>query len=430
MEQQARIKGANRAQMVLEVIDYDQLVGEDHVARVIVKFVEQFTLEGFYSDIKSLPGVAGRPATDPKLLLSLWLYATVEGIGSARLLERLCERDNIFRWLCGGVEVNHHTLSDFRVKNTEKLDQLLTDIISSFISKGIVKLKTVLIDGTKVKASASKKSFKRKKRLNQIRKETALHIERLRKELDGDPDAGNRRREAAKLRAKETIKAKVDAALAELPKVEAVKELAKKKAKKGTAVKEAKVSISDPDARLMKFSDNSVKAGYNCQIAMEPENHIVISADVTQQGNDLGFMKVMIEQIESRYKKRPHRTLVDEGYRVKQDIIDLAEHEKPTIVYSPVPKQRDDIKEGSLKRRKKKEANYPESLKLFYKRMKNQISQKYYKTRSRIETFNGILHNRMPKGFLLRGKEQVKSELLLQVLSHNIMAANRLGAIA
>lgn len=99
MKTQARIKEANREQMCMEVLDYNQLIAEDHTARILVKFVEQLNLDGFYSDIKSLSGIAGRSATDPKLLLSLWLYATVEGIGSARLLEKLCERDNTFRWL-------------------------------------------------------------------------------------------------------------------------------------------------------------------------------------------------------------------------------------------------------------------------------------------------------------------------------------------
>jgi transposase len=425
MKTQARIKEANREQMCMEVLDYDQLIAEDHTARIIVKFVEQFNLVEFYTDIKSVPGIAGRSATDPKLLLSLWLYATLEGVGSARLLEKLCEQDNVFRWICGGVRVNYHTLSDFRCKNGEKLDQLLTDIISTFISKRIVKLKSLLIDGTKIKASAGKKSFKNKKRLNKIKKETRFYIEKLRKELDEDPAAGNKRREAAKLSAKEKIQAKVEAALVELPKVEAAKELAKKKVKKGTEVKEAKVSVSDPDARLMKFANKSVQAGYNCQIVMEPEDFIIVGIEISQQRNDTGQLKGMIEQVESRYKSRPDRVLVDNGYQVKQDIIDLAEHEKPVLVYSPLPKKKKNIKQSSLDKRINKEANYPPSLKAFYQRMENKVSQQYYKLRSRIETFNGILHNRMPKGFQLRGKEKVKSELLLQVIAHNIMSVFR-----
>jgi transposase len=430
MKTQARIKEAKREQMSMEIVDYNELIPEEHPARIIVKFVEELNLEGFYSDIKSLPGVAGRSATDPKLLLCLWLYATLEGIGSARLLEKLCERDAAFRWICGGVGVNYHTLSDFRHENGARLDQLLTDIMSTFIIKGIVRLKSLIVDGTKVKASASKKSFKRKTRLNKIKKETAHYIEELRRELDRDPNAGNRRREAARLSAQEKIKAKVEAALAELPKVEAAKELAKKKVKKGTEVKEAKVSTSDPDARLMKFADKSVKAGYNCQIVMEPESYIVVSVDISQNGNDQGLLKPLIEQIDSRYKERPDRALVDSGYQVKQDIIDLADHRKPLLVYSPLPKKKENIKKASLDKRKKKEANYPESLKAFYKRMENKVSQKYYKVRSRIETFNGILHNRMRRGFHLRGKDKVKSELLLQAISHNIMSIHRLGAMA
>lgn len=326
MKNEARVKQANRNQICLDVIDYEHLIPEDHVARILVRFVERLNLHSFYEDIKSREGSCGRSAIDPQLLLCLWLYATLEGIGSARLLEKLCERDNTFRWICGGLRVNYHTLSDFRSGHAEKLDELLTDIITSCLSQGIIKLKSVIVDGTKIKANASKKSFKNRRHLTKLRKRTKEYITGLRQELEHDPEASQRRLEARRKRAQEEMEAKINDALEELPHIEAVKEAREDKVKKGTLVSEAKVSLSDKEARLMKFSDNSVKAGYNCQIAIDPDSFLILTSDVSQQGNDRGLLKPIVEDIEARYGSRHERALVDSGYQVHQDIVDLAEH--------------------------------------------------------------------------------------------------------
>jgi transposase len=416
-----RINSPQRDQLCLDVLDYDQLIPIEHEARIIVAFVEQLNLQTFYADIKSVPGVAGRSATDPRLLLCLWLYATVQGIGSARLLEKQCEREAAYRWICGGVKVNYHTLSDFRVEQGEKLDELLTDIVSSLISKELVQINTVLQDGTKIKASAGKGSFKRKGKLSRLKKDTGRYIKQLRKELEADPALQVGRLEAARLSAKERVAKKIEQALAELPKVEAIKEERKKKVKKGTEVKEAKVSTTDPAARIMKFADKSYRAGYNCQVAIDPKSYVVLGLEVTQRNNDSGLLKPMIEQLESRYGVRPKRALVDSHYCVKQDIVDLAENGKKTLVYSPLPKKKENIKKENQVKRQKKEAKDPPAYKSFCQRMENKITQKYYKMRSRIETVNGIFHNRLPMGFRLRGLGKVKAELLLQAISHNIL---------
>ncbi len=424
----ARVKSANRKQLCFDVLDYDTLIPEDHAARIMVAFVEQLALFDFYALIKARENSAGRPATDPRLLLCLWLYATVDSVGSARTLSDLCQTDNAYRWICGGVQMNYHTLSDFRTAYPENLDDLLTNIVSSLLSQGTISLKSIIIDGTKVKASAGKQSFKTRKKLHHLKKQTRRHIEALRRELDDAPQASSSRIKAARECAQNEMEKKVEKALSIMPEIEALKEERKKKVKKGTTVSKAKVSTTDPDARIMKFADGSVKAGYNCQIGIDAQSMIILSVEPSQQGNDKGLLKPMVEKIAKRYDKHSERVLVDGGYRVHQDIIDLAEHETPTLVYSPLQELKKDIKPESLRKRKAKEAKFPKVLQAYYKRMRNNAAGLITKQRSRIETVNGIIHNRLRGGFKLRGIEQVKSELLLHAIGQNIITMYKMAA--
>lgn len=329
------------------------------------------------------------------------------------------------------MHINYHTLSDFRGENADKLDELLTNIISVLIAQGLVKIDSVLLDGTKIKANAGKKSFKTRGKLTKLKRQTRTYVNALRQETSQRQAVSEKRYEAARKRALTELDAKVDAALAELPKLEAVKEAAKSKVKKGSRISEAKVSTTDAQARFMRFHDNSVKAGYNCQLVIDPQSYVVLAANVSQQGNDKGLLKPMIEEIDSRYGVRPARALVDSGYPTQNDIVALAGHKpSPTLVYSPIGKEKEPIKKASLDKRQKRKASYPELYKQFIRRMENKIAQRYYKLRSRIETCNGIFHNRLPYGFRLRGTLKVKAELLLQAIAHNILSWHRIAGTA
>ncbi len=112
-----RLKRANRSQVEMQLVALDQLVAADHRVRVVWDFVEQLDLSRLYAQVKAVEGQAGQSAIDAQILLGLWLYATLEGVGSARALDRLCTEHIIYRWLCGGVSVNYHTLADFRVQH-------------------------------------------------------------------------------------------------------------------------------------------------------------------------------------------------------------------------------------------------------------------------------------------------------------------------
>ena len=106
-----------------------RLIPENHVARAIWSYLDSMDLSAFYESVKSVTGGPGRPATDPQVLLALWMLATVDGVGSARRLARLCEEHNGYRWLRWNVPVNHHMLSDFRVANRSGLENLLTQVV-------------------------------------------------------------------------------------------------------------------------------------------------------------------------------------------------------------------------------------------------------------------------------------------------------------
>lgn len=158
-----------------------------------------------YARIQAVEGVAGRDAVDPKILLALWMFATIEGIGSARQLARLAERDFAYLWICGDVGVNHHLLSDFRTAHGAFLDQLLTDTIATLVHQQVVTLETVAQDGLRVRANAGSSSFRRRKTLEQCQREAAEQVRKLREEHEheADADASHARRRAAAERAEQ-----------------------------------------------------------------------------------------------------------------------------------------------------------------------------------------------------------------------------------
>jgi transposase len=137
---EARVVGPDRRQLRWDMVDLEGLLPADHRARVVWSFVESLDLAELYERVRSRAGEAGRPAADPAVILALWLYATVEGVGSARQLERLAQSDAAYRWLAGGVPLNYHGLADFRVESVEILDRLLTQSVTALIAEGLISL--------------------------------------------------------------------------------------------------------------------------------------------------------------------------------------------------------------------------------------------------------------------------------------------------
>jgi transposase len=425
---EARFVRPDRAQTRFDYIDLDSLLATDHRARIVVSFVETLDLSMLYEAIGSREGEAGRPPADPAVLLALWLYATVEGIGSARQLARLCDRDLAYRWIAGGVPLNYHGLADFRVSHTEVLDRLLTESVTALIAEGVVSLREIVVDGTKVKANAGRSSFKVADKLARIEGAVERRLSSLKAGIESDPHASSRRRQAAQERAALEVKERAERARAALDRMRKERE---KRAKKHPSEKEAKhedkASLSDPDARTMRFADNALRPGYNAQIAVAPKEGIIVSIDMTDRRNDAGLAIPMVEDIVRRYGSAPHNLLADNRYATVQDIADLAQHEAgPVRVYAPVAKERADISPRALANRKSQRAHEADGIKEWRSRMDTADAKDIYRRRKFIERINANLKNHGFDVLPVRGLLKTKAVALLHALANNLMAAQRL----
>jgi transposase len=428
MTTEARFIRADRLQTRWDFIDLEGLLPSDHRARIVMSFVESLDLSPLYEAIKSREGEPGRPPPDPAVLLGLWLYATIEGVGSARQLERLVERDLAYRWIAGGVPLNYHGLSDFRAAHVAVLDRLLTESVTALIAEGLVSLTEVAVDGTKVRANASRGSFKTGSRLARIETAVEQRIAALKAEIERDPEASSRRKRSAQERAARQVKERADRARAALDRVRAEKEKRAKTHPQDEAKKsEPKVSLSDPEARNMRFPDGAVRPAYNAQIAVAPKEGIIVSVEVTDRRNDAGLAAPMVDDMVRRYGQAPENLLVDTHYATSDDIAALAEHTAgPVKVYAPTPTERDDVKPATLAQRAKDRAREPESVKEWRSRMGTMAGQEVYRSRKLIERINANLKNH-GFGFLpVRGLIKAKAVALWHALANNLMAAYRL----
>jgi transposase len=429
---EARVVRPDRRQLRWDMIDLEGLLPANHRARLVWSFVESLDLSELYERVKSREGEAGRPAADPAVLLALWLYATIEGVGSARELERLAQSDAAYRWLTGGVPLNYHGLADFRVDSVEVLDRLLTQSVTALIAEGLISLDEIAVDGTKVRASASKGSFRTGEKLLKIEAAVTERLAALKQELTDDPGASSRRGQAARERAARDVQERAGRARAALERLEAERKSRAARHAKDEARKTApKASTSDPEARFMRFPDGAVRPAYNAQIAAAPIEGVIISIDVTDRRNDAGLAGPMVDDIARRYGRTPNRLLVDTSYATSEDIIALAAHiAGPVSVYTPPPGERDDVKPATLARRIRKRAKEPSCLKAWRERMASEAGQAVYALRKRIERINADRKNH-GFGFLpVRGLIKAKAHALWHAIANNLMAARRLRANA
>lgn len=407
MDASPRVLRPNRDQLELRPTDLESLLPEDHRARAVWEFVEGLDLTPLYERIRSVEGQAGRPAIDPAILMALWLYATVEGVGSARALARLCEQHDAYRWICGGVSVNAHTLSDFRVKHEAVLDELLTKSVARLMEAGLVTLRRVSQDGMRVRASAGAASFRRRKRLREFEKEARQQVEALRRELDEDPAATTRRQTEARLRAAKDRQARVKRALQEMPSVEA---------KKGPEEKpNARVSTTDPEARVMRMADGGYRPAYNVQFATDPASQVIVGVEVTNEGSDQGQLEPMLDQLEERYGVTPADALVDGGF-INLEGIERIEN-RGCRIYGPVPTPRDPDRNPH-----RPLPHDAPAVARWRKRMGRATAKEIYKLRAATsECVNAIARNRGLRQLTVRGRRKVRAVALWYVLAQGMM---------
>lgn len=414
--QDTRVVRPVRNQVQFLMQDLDATLPEDHQARVIWDFLDRLDLSAFYASIQAVQGGPGRPASDPQVLLALWVYATVEGVGSARKLARLCREHDAFRWLCGGVPVDYHLLSDFRREHQEALDELLTQIVATLMAQGLVTLAEVAQDGMRVRASAGASSFRREKSLKGCLEKAQEQVERLAKERE-HPDPGVTRRErAARERAAQERLERVEQALTQLPAVQAAKERYAKKAGKArqTKLREARVSTTDPEARVMKMPDGGFRPAYNVQLATDVASQVIVGVGVINRGTDQGEGLAVEEQVAQRTGRHPGAYLVDGGFVDLDDIRTL--EGRGVQVYAP-PKER----EGAQGVRWKP-GTTPEVL-AWRERMGTEEGQAIYQHRaSTAECVNAQAREKYGmQRFKVRGLMKVTSIALLMAITHDLL---------
>lgn len=441
-----RLQCPDRRQAVMSWDTLDERLAEEHQARLVWAYVESADLSLLYEKIKAVEGWAGRRPIDPKILLALWLYATLDGVGSARQIDRLCTQHDAYRWICGGVSVNYHSLSDFRTEHVGVLDQLLSDSVAALVHEGLVTLNRVAQDGVRVRASAGADSFRRRPTLEECQAQAQEQVRKLREELDADPAAVSKRQQAARQRAARERSERLQQALARMRELEKKREAPAKKEPandvgdqdeqnpddedqkggKGQAQKKQpsppRVSTTDPEATVMKMADGGFRPAYNIQYATDTATQIITGMDAGTLGSDQGQMGPMVQQHEDRYQQRPNEVLVDGGFAKKSDIEQVSS--VGVRVYAPVQKPKK-AEQNPYARR----PGDSDVIAEWRERMGSEPGKTLYKERaSTAECVNATARNRGLYQFLVRGLEKIKAVALLFALAHNLVRAVTLRA--
>jgi transposase len=400
-----------RDQVELRAVDIESLIGQDHPARVMWAYVEGLELSELEDRIKARENRPGHPAPSPRLLLALWLYATSDGVGSARALDRLCESHDVYRWLCGGVSLNYHTLSDFRVGCADLLDRLLGEHLAALSKAGLVDLEKLAQDGVRIRANAGAGSFRREATLDRQMAQAQAVVEELKREVDADPEASNRRIRAARERAARERSERVQAAQTALAEIKRKRKQLDDKGGNGKKPKEPRASTTDPQARVMKMANAGFRPAYNVQVASAAGELIVVAVDVDNNGSDRGLMRPMLERTHTRLKRFPHRHLVDGGFCCAEDI-EWA-HGEGIEVYCVDP---------FLPRR----GDGPGVL-AWRARMASEAGKAQYQARSICECIHARWRNWNLRQLTVRGIDKVRAVVLWYALTNNILQGHRLA---
>jgi transposase len=409
-----RLRKAERTQVELQAAALDDLLEPEHRVRLLWRYIEKLDMSAFLADIKAVDGVPGRDATDPRILLCLWVFALSEGIGSARRLATLCERDVPYRWICGGVSVNRDLLASFRSSHGNQLDELLSQTVAALAHAGVVTLDVVAQDGLRVRASAGAASFRRKQSLKECLVQARERVAKLKSELDDD-DSALTKRDAARQRAAEQKLEAIERAMAEMPAVAAAKEAQKNKGR--VKKSEARVSTTDADARVMKMADGGFRPAYNPQFSTDVDSGLIVGVAVTNAGTDAQQAEPVIADLMKRFGRPPQQYLLDGGYVNDLNIESLTH--AGIEVFAPPRKPRTEGVDPYAP-----QPNDSPELIAWRKRMKSDRGKEAFKDRaSTAERINANLRRMGLMQLNVRGLAKVTSAILLSALTFNILRA-------
>jgi transposase len=420
-----RLRVPERSQIAMQVAALDDLIADDHPVRAVWTFVEGLDLAPLYEVIKAREGVPGHPPAAPELMIALWLWATVDGVGSARQLDRLCRDHLTYRWLCGGVSMNYHTLSTFRIAHMAVLERLLAQGVAAMVQAGLVSADTLAQDGLRVRAWAGAGSFRRHERLDKLLAAAQARVERLRAEVEADPAASDRRQRAAKERGAREREARIKAAQQRMKELEAERERREKTNKKEVAKqKEPRASTTDSEARVIKMADGGWRPGYNMQIISAPGYQVIIAVNIDTTGSDRGLGRPGIETAHAA-GYRPYHYLVDGGFTKNADI-EWA-HANGIKMWCPpgqtkhgtdpyAPKKDDGVGVADWRERMKAEQGKKE--------------EALYRLRAEHECINAQARRMGLRQLSLRGRVKARMQLLWFAIAHNMMRFLALSAEA
>jgi transposase len=413
-----RLNKPERLQGFMRCESLDQRLDADHDARLVWQFVQGLNLSPLYRNINAVDGVPGRNATDPQVLFALWLYAAVDGVGSARQLERLCGDHRAYEWLCGGVPVNYHMLADFRVQHGELLKELQIESLAGLMAEGLVSFEIAAQDGMRVRASAGTSSFRRLPSLQEAQREAREHLDKLESDAD-DPGQTLRQKKARERAARERLERLNKA-------IENVQQLAeqREKRKKGDGDK-TRVSTTDPDAPKMKMADGGFRPAFNVQMATDADSGIILNMDVVAEGSDAGQIAPMMQEIQENVGQTPKIALADGGFSSNEDI--EATTANGTTVYSPVKAEEKQKKAGKDPFAPKR--NDSPIIAEWRQRMGTIEAKQLYKLRApTAELPNARLRNHGLQQLRVRSLEKAKTVLWWYILALNLLRARSLRA--
>lgn len=432
-----RVMTPQRDQIELHAVDLESLLAADHAARTVWAFVQAMDLAPLYARIKSVGGRGGAPAIDPAILVALWLWATIDGVGSAREVDRLCERDDAYRWICGGVGVNYHSLADFRTEHEAWLDAQLTRSIASLLDRRLVTLNVVAQDGLRVRAHAKASSFRRREKLAELHAQAQAQVQALKRELAEDAGASARRKQAALERAAREREQRLAAALATMDKLQRKPPVepraprpSKRRGRKGdddpgspdapAAVQakpepESRISTTDADARIMKMADGGFRPAFNAQLAVDADTQLIAAVALSNSGSDMGQMSPMHQDIQQRYDLTPEHWLADGGFTKLQAIDELTARGTQPVV--PPPRSRS----PEVDPFEPKATDTPAQAQWRAFMTSDFAKALYIQRGATVECANAQLRRRGLTRFNVCGMLKARAVLLWHALAHNLM---------
>jgi transposase len=417
-----RLLQPNRAQIELRASDLESLLCEEHRARLVWGYVVHQDLSKLFEAVKARGSNAGRAAIDPRILFALWLYATLDGVGSGREVARLSLEHDAYRWICGGVSVNYHAINDFRAGNEALMDELLTDNVAALAAVGAISLERVAQDGMRVRADAGAASFRRQARLEEHLSQARELVQTIKTQAKTDPGLAKRQAQAARLRAAQEREERIRQALEQLPEVAATKK------RNGYKAEDARASSTDPDARVMKMGDGGFRPAYNVQFATTCKEQVIVGMDVVNAGSDMAQLGPMVEQVEQRLGQSADQWLVDGGFPAHEQIDAVA---GKTEVYAPVPEPQPKKDEQGNEVQQDKHQPKPddsEAVASWRQRMASPEAKELYKQRAATaECVNAQARNRGLLQMPVRGLAKARSVVGLFVLAHNLMRIVKLA---